>query len=58
MKLVLVGYMGSGKTTTGKILAERLGIPFIDLDHYISEKQGDVYSRLVQELKGRFFLEK
>ncbi len=49
MKLVLVGYMGSGKTTTGKILAERLGIPFIDLDHYISEKQGDVYSRLVQE---------
>ena len=37
MKVVLVGYMGSGKTTTGKLLAESLAIPFIDLDHYISE---------------------
>ncbi|MDY7396608.1 shikimate kinase [Aureibaculum sp. 2210JD6-5] len=39
MKLVLLGYMASGKTTIGKILAKKLQIPFIDLDNYISEKE-------------------
>ena len=57
MKLVLVGYMGSGKTTTGKILAERLGIPFIDLDHYISEKLGMSITDLFKN-KGAVFFRK
>ena len=57
MKLVLVGYMGSGKTTTGKILAERLEIPFIDLDHYISEKQGMSIPDLFKN-KGAVFFRK
>lgn len=39
-KIILTGYMGSGKTTIGKNLSEKLNIPFIDLDHYISEKEG------------------
>jgi len=30
--LVLVGYRGTGKSTVGKILAERLGLPFADAD--------------------------
>jgi len=57
MKVVLVGYMGSGKTTTGKLLAESLAIPFIDLDHYISEK----YEMSVTDLfktKGAVFFQK
>ncbi len=38
MKIFLCGYMGSGKTTIGKKLALKLGYPFFDLDHYLSEK--------------------
>lgn len=30
--IYLVGFMGSGKTTAGRLLAERLGVPFVDLD--------------------------
>lgn len=39
MHIVLVGYMGSGKSTIGRSLASQLNIPFIDLDHYIMEKE-------------------
>lgn len=38
MKLFIIGYMASGKTTFGKALAEALGVSFIDLDQYIEEK--------------------
>jgi shikimate kinase len=31
-RIYLVGFMGSGKTTAGRLLAERLGVPFVDLD--------------------------
>jgi shikimate kinase len=31
-RIYLVGFMGSGKTTAGSLLAERLGAPFVDLD--------------------------
>src|SRR6266545_355547 len=36
----LVGLSGSGKTTTGGILAERLGLPFIDTDVEIERRTG------------------
>lgn len=35
MKVVLMGYMASGKSTVGRLLASELGIPFVDLDDYI-----------------------
>jgi shikimate kinase len=35
--IVLVGLMGAGKTSVGKRLAQRLGLPFIDSDHAIEE---------------------
>lgn len=38
MIITLIGYMGSGKSTTGKILAKTLGFEFIDLDHFIEEE--------------------
>ena len=35
MKIILVGYMASGKSTIGKLLSESLHIPFYDLDDLI-----------------------
>ena len=35
MRIILVGFMGSGKTSFGKKLAKKLNIPFIDSDHEI-----------------------
>ncbi|MFV0460058.1 MAG: shikimate kinase [Actinomycetales bacterium] len=37
--IVLVGFMGAGKTTVGHILAERLGVPFLDSDLVIERRQ-------------------
>jgi shikimate kinase len=40
MVVVLVGFMGAGKTTVGRIMAERLGLPFVDSDVLIEQRQG------------------
>jgi shikimate kinase len=39
-RIVLTGFMGSGKTSTGAILAERLGWSFLDLDREIERRDG------------------
>lgn len=39
-KLALIGFMGSGKSCIGPILARRLGIPFIDLDSELERRAG------------------
>jgi shikimate kinase len=36
--LAIVGYMGSGKSTAGRIVAEDLGWQFLDLDHAVAER--------------------
>jgi shikimate kinase len=38
--IILVGYRGSGKTTVGRLLAERLGRPFADADDLIEAGAG------------------
>jgi shikimate kinase len=38
--IVLVGFMGAGKTTVGKLLAAKLGVPFTDSDQVIEERAG------------------
>lgn len=37
-RIILIGYMGSGKTTVGKALAADLRMPFYDLDWYIESR--------------------
>lgn len=37
-RVFLTGYMGSGKSAMGKLLASNLGLSFIDLDNYIEGK--------------------
>ncbi len=39
-RIVLTGFMGSGKTTVGSLLAERLAWRFLDLDHEIERREG------------------
>jgi 3-dehydroquinate synthase/shikimate kinase/3-dehydroquinate synthase len=38
--IVLIGFMGAGKTTVGHLLAGKLGLPFVDSDVVISERGG------------------
>src|SRR5579863_8452163 len=40
MSIVLIGYRGSGKTTIGKRLADRLWQPFVDVDDLIVQRAG------------------
>ncbi|WP_328295900.1 bifunctional shikimate kinase/3-dehydroquinate synthase [Kineococcus sp. NBC_00420] len=37
--IVLVGFMGAGKTTVGWLLADRLGLPFVDTDLVIEDRE-------------------
>lgn len=37
-RIILLGYMGAGKTTVGKALAKELGVMFFDLDWYIENR--------------------
>ncbi len=48
-RIYLIGYMGAGKTTVGRLLAERLGFRFIDLDKYIENKYFKTISSLFAE---------
>jgi 3-dehydroquinate synthase/shikimate kinase/3-dehydroquinate synthase len=44
--IVLVGFMGAGKTTVGRLLADKLGLPFLDSDVVIEQRAG----RTVREI--------
>lgn len=50
LNLVLIGYMGTGKTTVGRKLAKKLGLKFIDTDHEIERVTGmpvnDIFKKL------------
>lgn len=38
--IILIGFMGTGKTVTGRILAERAGMELVDMDSIIEERAG------------------
>ena len=48
-RIVLVGYMGSGKTTVGKALSKETGMMFYDLDWYIENRMHTTVSKLFTE---------
>jgi shikimate kinase len=49
MHLIFVGFMGSGKSTLGKRIAEKMGRPFIDMDERLEDKFGCSISSFVKD---------
>ena len=47
MNLVLIGYRCTGKTSVGRMLAARLGLPFYDTDALIQEDTGRTIEQIV-----------
>ncbi|MFT5926172.1 MAG: shikimate kinase [Rubritalea sp.] len=56
-KIVLVGYMGSGKTTVGKELAKILSVMFVDLDLEIEKSENKTVSKIFDS-KGAIYFRK
>ncbi|MCW4468333.1 shikimate kinase [Flavobacterium sp. MFBS3-15] len=48
-KIILCGYMASGKTTVAQILGKAMALPAIDLDEIIEQKAGKTVSRIFAE---------
>ena len=48
-RIILIGYMGAGKTTIGKALAKELNIQFYDLDWYIESRMRKKVSQIFAE---------
>ena len=47
--IVLVGFMGTGKTTIGQLLSEQTGMPLLDMDHLIEERAGKPITAIFAE---------
>jgi shikimate kinase len=57
MKIILLGYMASGKSLIGSELAEILNSKYIDLDQFIEEKEGKSIQKIFFE-KGEIYFRK
>ena len=49
IRIILIGYMGAGKTTVGKALAQELGVTFYDLDWYITSRMRKTIGQIFEE---------
>lgn len=53
--VLLLGFMGCGKTTVGRLLARRLGWAFVDLDEEIERRQGRTIRQIFEESGEPYF---
>ena len=56
-KVILIGFRGAGKTTVGKLLAERLNLPFLDLDDEVQRRVGLSIKEMVERYGWSYFRE-
>ena len=54
-QVFLLGFMGCGKTTVGRLLAQRLGWSFADLDEEVERRQGRSIRQIFEEQGEAFF---
>ena len=52
--LVLTGFMGTGKTTVGYQLAQKLGMEFVDTDEMIESRHGPISRIFAERGEGEF----
>lgn len=57
MKIVLVGYMASGKSAIGRLLASKINFKHIDLDNFIEKKEQLSISKIFKK-KGEIYFRK
>lgn len=55
--IFLIGFMACGKTTLGMAVAQKMGVPFIDLDDYIEERCEMTIAQIFSSLGERRFRE-
>lgn len=55
--IALTGFMGSGKTTVGKILADKLNMDFVDIDELIEKREGKKVSDIFNHHGEEYFRE-
>lgn len=53
--IYIIGFMGTGKTTVGKLLAEKIKRPFYDTDHWIEQKTEKNIAAIFQEKGENYF---
>jgi shikimate kinase len=56
-KIILLGYMGCGKSTIAKTLSKNTGIPFVDLDQYIEQKTNLTINAIFEQ-RGEIYFRK
>jgi Shikimate kinase len=54
-RIFLVGFMCSGKSTVGKLLADKLGYTFWDIDQVIEEKEGKSIEEIFKSKGEEYF---
>src|SRR3972149_10794515 len=57
LNIILIGFRGTGKTTIGKMLAQRLGKEFVDADEYLEKKEGNTIKDIFAEGGEKLFRE-
>lgn len=55
MRIILIGFMGVGKTVVGKSLAKNLNIKFIDMDNEIEKRENKAISEIFKESGEAYF---
>ncbi len=55
INITLTGFMGTGKSTVGQLLAEQLNLVFVDSDHLIEERDGRSVATIFREEGEAFF---
>ncbi len=58
MRIFLIGFMGSGKSYTGRRLAEEAAVPFFDLDKLIETREGRSIRAIFEEEGEPYFRER